>query len=216
MTQSDKLAGEVIRSARQQRRYTYRRIEDLTSELERRDPDRFERVPKTVMWNMETGGETFFLKRAISPGKIRALIEVLFGGDSARFQQETGLHIIDVLTDSAGKLAESDIPLHLEMETPTDIRRFISPPVPCDFALEIRTGRMLPLLTQGQTVYCMRAEIVRPGEIAVIHLPAEGLALATALPDHRFRFERTRRDFTLADGGSVYGVVAWLRPVLPL
>lgn len=213
---TDKLAGEVIRAARQQRGYTYRQVDDLTSALQQQDPQRFERVPKTVMWNMETGGETFFLKRSVSPGKIRAVIEILFSGDALLFQRETGLSVIDVQTGVADDRAALEVPMYLEMESPRVSHRFSRAPVPCDFVVEVRTGRMSPVLTHGQPLYCIRADAARPGEIAVINMAGDGLTIATALPGGRYRFERNQREFTAAEGDSLFGIVTWLKPTLPV
>ena len=215
MTPNDKLAGEAIRAARQTRGYSYRRVDELSKELVQRDPERYERLPKTVLWNMETGGETFFLQRSVGSGKIRSAIEILFGGDAEKFYRETGLAVVDIRPSSHEETA-SDVPMYLEMETPDSGKRLITAPVSCDFALEVRTSRMTPILSQGQPVYCIRAETARPGEIAVLNIPGDGLGLATALPDDRYRYERTKREFTLTAKGQLYGIVAWMRPVLPV
>ncbi|GGL15584.1 hypothetical protein [Deinococcus radiotolerans] len=214
---TDKLAGEVIRNARQARKYTYRRMEMLSEELAQREPDRFEKVSKTVLWNMETGGEKFFLQRAVSPGKLRSLIELLFSGDHAKFARETGLTVLDVMTDGGPTERMSlDVPMFLEMEAVGNISRTVLAPVSCDFVIEVRTGRMHPVLAQGQALYCIRADRAQPGELAVLDLPEEGLTVATALAGGRFRFERTQREFALVDGGRVHGVVSWLKPVVPV
>lgn len=215
MTLNDKHAGEVIRAARQKRGYTYRRMEELGDELVERDPDRFERVPKTVVWRMETQGPNYFLEHATGPGKIRSVIELLFSGDPVQFYKETGLSVIDVQAERPDDAAP-EVAMYLEMESPESTRRVIPAPVSCDFVVEARTSRMMPAVAQGQSLYCLRAEVARPGEIAVLDIPGEGLTLATALSEGRYRFERTKREFTLSDGGRLYGVVAWLRPVLPV
>lgn len=213
---TDKVAGEAIRARRQARGYTYRRVDELSSELAQQDPQRFERVPRTVMWNMETGGEAFFMKRAVSPGKLRAVIEIMWGGDAAAFQRDTGLSVIDIQSDVGDETAAAEIPLYLEMEDPAASRRFVRAPVSCDFVTEVRTGRMHPVLSQGQPLYCIRADSARPGEIVILSLPGDGLAVATALPGGRYRFERTQREFALVEGAQVFGVVSWLKPVLPV
>lgn len=211
---TDKLAGEVIRQARQARGYTYRKVEELSAALEREDSQRFAKVSKTVLWNMETGGESFFLKRTVSPAKLRSVIELLFLGDRERFTRETGIDVLDVITDPVDDRLGLEVPMHLEMESASSSRRSVRAPVSCDFVLEVRTSRMTPYLSSGQPLYCIRAHSAQPGEIVILNSADEGLVVATALAANRYRYERTQREFALLDGAQVYGVVAWVKPAI--
>lgn len=207
--------GEAIRAARQRKgkAYTFRRIEELSAELAEQDDQRYEKLTRTVLWSMETGGADYILKRRISPGKIRALIQILFDGNTAKFVQDTGIVITDIDTQ-VGEPARADVPLYLERERPDQARRFVRPAVAVDFVLEVRTSRMEPVLAPGALTYCLKLQSARAGEVAILNLPEEGLILATALTGNRFRYERTQRTFPLPEGGSVYGVVEWTKPML--
>lgn len=214
-------AGKAIRDARLGRGYSYRRMEQLTAELEERDPQRYERVSRSLLWEMESYGEAYISRRAISPGKLRAIIEVIWKGDYRKFQEQTGMRIalLDAEDVDAGEAmaSKAEVPLYLEMERPDGQAwdRFAAPLAPgTDFMLEVRLSRMAPILHPGMVAHCAQRKDVPPGEIAVLVTAREGLVFAGHLEQGVFRHESTGETFTLGERDQVYGSVLWIRPMI--
>lgn len=216
-------AGKAIRAARLAlgRQYTYRKIEQLTDDLESQDSQRYEKVSKSVLWEIETYGEAYLGRRAVSPGKLRSIVEVIFRGDYKRFQTETGLRIalLDLEDVDAGEVlvAPVELPFYLEMERPEGATwdRFATPQAPgADFLVEVRLTRMQPILHPGMVVHCARTDRVQQGEIAALVTRREGLVFAGSLGQNMFRYEATGEVFSLGEHDHVYGSVAWIRPMI--
>lgn len=216
-------AGKAIRAARLAlgRQYTYRKVEALTEDLESQDSQRYEKVSKSVLWEIESYGEAYLGRRAVSPGKLRSIVEIIFKGDYKRFQLETGLRIalLDLEDVDAGEVhvGPAELPLYLEMERPDTASwdRFAPPLAPgADFLVEVRLTRMQPILHPGMVVHCARTERVQPGEIAALVTRREGLVFAGALGQGMFRYESTGETFALGEHDQVYGSVTWIRPMI--
>lgn len=201
------------------KKYSYRRVDILSQELAAADPERFARTSHSLIWELESNDDSYPATRAISPGKIRSIVEIIYGGDMSRFLRETGyagvgLHYEPSEDAPAGSVAE--VPFYLELERPKDKGwdRFRPPLAPgVDFLVECRLSRMRPLLPPGMVAYCGLREDVAAGEIAVLLTAREGLVFAAHMGNGQYTHVSTQEVFQLGQDDHVYGVVQWIKPM---
>lgn len=215
--------GESVRRARKElgKAYSYRKVDELSQKLESDDSQRFERTSRSFLWEIENLGDQYIATRAIGPGKIRAIVEIIYKGNTERFLRETGyeagLGLGYEAPEDEPEGSRSDVPFYLEMERPATQGwdRFKPPLVPgVDFLLEARLSRMAPLVNPGMVAYCALRDQVGTGEIAVLLTHREGLVFAGHLGDGQFCLASTHEVFRLGPEDRVYGAVQWIKPMI--
>ncbi|GEM48732.1 hypothetical protein [Deinococcus cellulosilyticus] len=210
--------GEIIRAARAEKRLSLRKVETLSKDLAERDPTVYEAITKSTMWEIEEYGQTFFAHRNTSPGKVRALIHLLWDGDTAKFQQDTGVEVLPVAKGAAP--LPTGIPHYLELESTGGRASWTRIHTPeyylrADFVIESRTSRMEPVITEGQMLYCQK-KVPRVGEVCVIERENMGLIIAWCIGANTFEFgkplEGDPEVLSMGSKDSFLGVVEYTKP----
>lgn len=218
--QTENKIGDIIKAARKEKRLSLRKVEDLSRELAERDPTTYEHITKSTIWEMEEYGMTFFAHRNTSPGKVRALIHLLWDGDTEKFMQETGIEV-SPFTATAAPIPIG-IPHYMELEYTANHRttwnRTHTPEnwLKADFVVEVRTSRMNPVAVNGQMLYCSK-NMPKRGEMAIIERENLGIVIAWCTGPNQFKFTRPLQgdpeEFAANLRDQILGTVVYTKPI---
>jgi hypothetical protein len=217
-------AGAVIHAARRRRELTLRAVADASAKLEGRDPRTYSKLTRTTLWEIERLGNSLIESRNIAPGKIRAIVAILWDGNYEDFYQETGLERTLVVPPSVRDepvAAAAYIPYYLEGEALRKQRQRRALPhiAMADLLFAMRSGRMAPMLNPEQQVGCRVVdgeEEPRAGEVVILKDDGGRLTAAVYTGDGRARYLSPEPgDPSELSADKVYAVAQWVKPELP-
>lgn len=176
----------------------------LLAELEQLDPYLYRAYSRVTQTRIENGGADYILEKMSDPRMLNALIKILWGGNVAAFEADTGIAL------PALSMLRSGVPTYVEGQPRSGFVERIPPPYPCDFVLRITASDLSPMLVPGQLIGLVRpssrADIVNQ----VVVVDDEGYGLRAALAHQDGSLVVGDRALARLAFRDVLGVAAWI------
>lgn len=232
---NDRVA-EAFRAARKAAGLKLQDVADRSTALNAENPALYSPVSKSLVSVIENEGSAYF-RRNVHDGKLRSLIQILFGGDEVLFTQMTGIRV-NVLgpehaqpTDMHAAIAatmgdEARVPVYDEGMIGIErgeamfgmqARERVHPDAPdVQFLVRATSRRMIPIAFPGQLVGARITDQPRRGSVMVIQRSGEGLVLAWAISDTQFLYQSGGEPWALRSSDVIVGEITHVRPYIPL